>query len=456
MTATFDLHDQAYDVWRDAGAERDTLVHVDAHHDAAHAPAWGAIDIGNYVRAAIRDGLIGSVRWIVPDPMWTHAATRRILHRELAGIADRRIDAQPSGARATVEGIDVWMGPLARMPAAPDRVLLDIDIDYLLTARYERHRTAEPLAVPWCWPEDLVSRLRTSGLVPSITTIATSVTGGFTPLRWAHLAREIAARLDGVASPGLLACCAALRAAADLRDAAQAPRAVEACRTAVAACPMEPSGHFHLAEILQASGRLDEARVAYRRAWELDPSYAHPFRSRGPYLYRRKRWREAEAAYREALALDPEDAHAQLGRAMVAIRQGRPADARDLAERSLAIHPGAVDAWRTLGEARAALGERRAAIQAYEHALALSLAGAPPLRGPWSTNRDRHLVDPRHWSDHAAAGDLHAALGDLDAAIAHYRIASAGAPAVRRLRRRLAVLQARRRLGRAFGAMLPS
>jgi hypothetical protein len=109
-----------------------------------------------------------------------------------------------------------------------------------------------------------------------------------------------------------------------------------------------------------------------------------------------------------------------------------------------------------VGEARAALGEPRAAIEAYERAMALSLRGAVPLGGPWSSNPERRLVDPGHWSDHAAAGDLRAGLGDLDAAIAHYTIAAAGAPEDRRVRRRLARLEERRRLGRAFGGVLPS
>ena len=155
-------------------------------------------------------------------------------------------------------------------------------------------------------------------------------------------------------------------------------------------------------------------------------------------MYRRKRLLDAETAFRQALALDPDDAHAHAGLAMVAFAQGRPEEARDLAERSRAADPGLVDAWRTLAAARAQLGQPGAAIEAYEHAMALSLRGAPPLGGPWSSNPDRRLVDPRHWADHAAVAGLHAALGADDAAAAHSRIAAAGG------------------LGRAFGGMLPS
>ena len=460
MTDIFDLHDRAYYIWRDAGVRRAVLVHLDAHHDGSPAADWEPVNIGNYVRAAIREDLVAAVFWIVPDPMWNDAATRAICVDELAHIRDGAVagDAgEPrAGARATIEGADVWMGPLADMPAVTRPVLLDVDVDYLLTTQYEKDRTAEPLAIPWCWPEDLVVRLRSAGIVPHLTTIATSVTGGFAQIRWSHLAREIAARLDEAPPARLMSCFAALRHAAELGDGGDGAGAVTACRAAVTACPADAAAHFHLASALQSTGQMDEARAAYRRARQLDPFYAHPFRTRGPYLYRRRRFREAAAAYREALALAPDDSHAVLGLAMVALAQGRPAEARGLAEQALLVHPDAVDGWRTLGRARRLLGDREGAIQAYDRALSLALKGGTGLQGPWASNPERRLIDPRHWADHAAAGELHAGLGALDAAIAHFRIVSAAVPDAARWQRRLAALEARRQIGRAFGGVLPS
>lgn len=426
MTAVFDLHDQAYHAWRDANVRNEVLVHVDAHHDAAPSEPWAAVDIGNYVRAAIRDGMIAAARWVVPDPMWRDAPTRAILMGELRHIGGGPVDEHHHGARATVEGVDLWMGPLASMPVQARRVLLNVDIDYFVTATYEDGQSAEPLAVPWCWPRDLDGRLRSMGLQPLITTIATSVTGGFTPLRWAHLAREMAARLDCTTSAPTLACFSALEEAACRRERGEAAGALGVCRAAASEHPGEAAAHFHAAEMLQDLGRLDEARAAYWQAVAIDPSYAHPFRSRGPYLYRRKRLPEADAAYRNALALDPDDPHAEAGLAMVALALGRPVDACGLAARALRADSALVDAWRTLARARAQLGEVMAAIEAYERALALSLHGAPPLGGPWSSNPDRRLVDPRHWQDHAAVAGLHARVGAMAAAAAHQRIAAAG------------------------------
>ncbi len=423
MTTTFDLHDQAYYLWRQAGARREVLVHVDAHHDAAHVPSWGAIDIGNYVRAAIRAQMVAEIRWVVPDPMWRDETSRRVLLDEFAHISSAGLRNDSTGAASEIEGVECWMGPLAGMPAVPPGVLLDIDVDFLLTARFEDGRSADPLSVPWCWPEELVSRLGASGIQAKLITVATSVTGGFTPLRWAHLAREIASRLDGSSSPAMLACFGLLR---DAARAASAAGALETCRAAVAACPDEAAALFHLAGMLQAAKELDAARSAYRRARELDPSYAHPFRTAGPVLLRRHRLVEAEAAYRDGLALDPDDPDARLGLAMVALRQGRVTQARDLAEQCVAANPGAVDGWRTLARAQAALGQPRLAVRACDRALGLALRGVAPIGGPWLSNPERRLVDPEHWADHAAAAELHAVLGDQAAAAAHRRIAEAG------------------------------
>lgn len=375
MTFTFDLHDGAFYAWRDAGVRRGVLVHVDAHHDATADPAWKAIDIGNFVGAAVREGLVESVYWVVPDPMWKDPDTRAILEREVENLEIR-----------------VWLGPLDRLPPQRTPILLDIDVDYLLTSRYEAGRSAEPLDAPWCAPERLVERIRETGITRGITTVAMSVTGGFTPLRWAHLAHQIAALLDGRPMPPC--------------DAAQA--------------------HAR-ALMLQADGRLGEARAAHRQARELDPFYAHPFATRGPYLYRRGRLEEAAVAYESALALDPADPHAQLGLAMIALRHSRFHDARRLAESSLASNAEAIDGWRVLGEAAARTGDAVTAIRAYERALRLALHGAVGLRGPWSSNPARQLIDPRHWDDHAALAALHDAAGAREAAATHRRMAAAGA-----------------------------
>jgi Flp pilus assembly protein TadD len=411
MTLTFDLHDEAYYAWRAAGVRGAVLVHVDAHHDAAVEPEWKTVDAGNYVRAAIRDGIVADVRWAVPDPIWDDESSRAIVLSEAEAIA---------GA-----GVPLSVGPLETVAPRETEVLLDIDADYLFTAAYEQRRSAPPLDLPWCWPDALAERLTALRLRPRMTTIATSVTGGFTPYQWTHLAREMALRLDGSDSAAL-ACFDRLRAAARLRHEGRIAEAVDVCRSAADACPGEAAALVHLAHGLAALGRTDEAREMFARGVALDPGYAHAFRTRGPYLLRRGRYDEAEAAFREAFLTSADDGHAFAGLALVALARGDYAQALDWSRRAIEAGAASLDAWRAAGASSRALGDAHGAIRAYEQALLLGLRGAAPMRGPWAANPEGRLIDPAHWDDHAALADLYELAGDPQAASVHRRMARAG------------------------------
>lgn len=456
MTAIFDLHDAAYYHWRDLGIRAASLVHVDAHHDTAVSPASWPIDIGNYVRAALRHGVVGQVWWIVPEPLWASPSSRRMLLRDVRSIADGATTDSANEIAASVEGAPFRVRPGSAMPSPDGPLLLDIDVDYCLTAAVRRDGSTEPLAVPWCWPDTLADAVRPLHERAHATTIASSVTGGFTPLGWAHLARELDARLGGESSSEFLRASALLREAAVRRAGGDSTGAIAICRRAVDVCPLEPAGHLWLSEALLEAGKPEDAREAFARARTLDPFYAHPFRTRGPWLLARKRYDEAESAYRAAMATDPYDSAALTGLATVLLKRRRIAEAAALAAAAVERAPDSVDAWRALSLARARERALPVAIAARQRALSLSLAGAPSVRGPWTTNPERRLVDPMHWGDHAALGDLHARRGDVDAAVAHYRIACAGAPDERRLHRRLSTLERRRALGRPARGVLPS
>lgn len=460
MTRIFDLHDTAYYVWRDAGIRAATLVHVDAHHDIERAREDGAIDIGNFIRAAIRDGIVAAVSWVVPEPMWHDPRTRRWLWRELAYARADTPRIAGDTLLTAFDGVPVWVGTLDALPAAAGPVLLDVDIDFMLSAARHPKVSQWPLPVPWCWPEELAGRLRARHLQPACVTIATSVTGGFTPLRWQHLGRDLAMRLEGGGEPARLRAFDAIAEAARAREAGRPPdreAADAACRRAIAECPEEPAAHFHHAELLQSRGEIAAARDAFDRARALDPSYRHPFRTRGAWFLRRERLREAGEAFGSALALDPDDPYAQIGLAMIALRSGDAREARRLAERGVAEVDSA-DGWRTLARAAARLGDRARALDAYARAMKLTLHGAVPFTGPWAANLERRLVDPWHWRDHAEVAALHVANGEIEAAIAHLRIAAAAAPRMRWLPLRLAALHARRgewrRAARAVGQSL--
>lgn len=322
--ATFDLHDGAYHAWRESGVRAATLVHVDAHHDATPAPDGAPIDIGNFVGVALAAGIVGRVHWVVPEPLWQSPSGRRFVLDELDRLDDPRITA----------------GPLASIQPAAGPLLLDIDVDYLALAD-PRRKGAEEL--PWCWPEDLTAALSRTGIDPQLTTIASSVTGGFTPLRWKHLSVETAARLAGDADADRLASFARLREGGVARSEGRLDAAIAAGRAAVELRADEPAGHYHLAVDLLAAGRQDEARGSFARTLVRDPQYRTPFRTRAPSHLRHGRWADAREACESALALDPEDPYARYGLGLVALHEGRAGEARRALEATVAADPASIE-----------------------------------------------------------------------------------------------------------------
>lgn len=374
MTHLFDLHDEAYYVWRDLGVRGAELVHVDGHHDAEAAVPSGLVGIGNYVRAAFDHGLVAHVHWVVPEQMWRDDDRRALLYRVLE-------EAAP---------VPITVGPAAALPLIHTPVLLDVDVDYFFTIAYGRDTVAARLAEPASSPADLATTLNELCPRRIVTTIAMSVTGCFTPFEWKHLGDETAAALeDRKPDPGVAQAAAAYRAALNL----------------------------------QSHDDIGHARQLFARAAAIDAGYRHPFRTPG-HVYRHiGRPQEAEQCFTRSLALDPSDDWAQLGLAMLDAADGRPAQAlARLPKRP--PEPGALDWWRTRGGVLAALGEMRGAIECYTRALSLALAGAVPLHMRTS-NRDRRLVDPRHWDDHAALAGLYRQTGDARLARVHEAMAQA-------------------------------
>ncbi len=87
-------------------------------------------------------------------------------------------------------------------------------------------------------------------------------------------------------------------------------RAAASARRAMELRPDDPALHFWNAEALSLAGTdpetLDEAEAGYRRASELDPTFAAPFRGLGALAERRGDPDAAAAAYERYLALDPD------------------------------------------------------------------------------------------------------------------------------------------------------
>jgi tetratricopeptide (TPR) repeat protein len=449
-------HDQALHEWRRAGVGRRTLVHVDAHHDMWWVEPDAPVTIANFICAALREDLAGDVFWVVPDATLGSRACRaavRTFLQKIAGSYPRPrapIVEGPSSLRVGVLGRRVTACALASVPRFDDPVLLDIDTDYLVIPEVTYGATDRHGASPWCWPEDLVRCLADRGIESACTTIAYSVEGGFTPLEWKYLGDEVAARLGNRERSSLPAYASLRRAAeAGLRgERAAEERALtqSAEQGGAGAAPW-----FRLARLLASVGRVPEAREAYRRALDLDPSYRTPYAGRGFVHLGDGQLLHARTEFERLLVLDETNAFAWLGLGQLLARRGAWAGAEEALRVALDADETLLDGHRELGRVLTAQGRTRAAIAAYERSLALALRGSRPVTGPFLTVSGRpRVLDPDHSKTHAALARLYHRSGATARATQGFEMSIAGGYDGAALRSRLAGLYLHQRaVGRA-------
>jgi tetratricopeptide (TPR) repeat protein len=458
-------HDAAWHHWRAAGVTGRTLVHVDAHHDMWWVADPDDLTIANFLALAISAGTVERVFWVVPDPAWASRqgvdAIARHVRRVARGYPDAGpVHATPHAITTTLLGTSVVACPLAALPHFDHDVLLDIDIDYLLIPQVSGPKRDRHRPLPWCWPNELVQRLGASGITSDLVTIAYSVDGGYTPLKWKHLGDELRDRLT--APEGSTRGWDLLRQAAEFEAAGAVAAATGAATEAAREVPDSAAPHFALARL--STRRRADPRQHYRTAVRLDPSYRTPYAGAGfPCLWDGD-LADAEREFRGVLDLDPEDPFAALGMAQLEIARRQWAPAAAWIDAALADPRCEVDGQRALGAMMAAQGRTREAIAAYEGSLLASLHGREPIGRPLVSDQSRNrLPDPEHGVIHARLSVLYAELGNLDRAINGYRIAIVGGNDRPALRARLAwwlwrggdwrgaLVEAGRAVARVFG-----
>lgn len=431
----FENHDEAYHIWRRAGLTGKTLVHLDAHHDMAWLESRDELHIGNYVCQAIKDGIVADVFWIVPDPTWTSAPSRKHLYRVVKRLTKtypaKRSRVHVGVDRMTTELMDiqVTIGPLAALPRQATDVLLDIDTDFMLIPIMSAIVSDADVERPWIWPDEVVPRLRAADIAPAVTTIAYSVDGGYTSLHWKYLGAALAAELGAPShdTTRLRSGFGHLREAAAAASRGDLETAEIACKRAEACLPGDAAPVYNLARWYAKSKRVLEARALYSAARDLDSSYATAYNNRGPWYLYGHQVADAEREYAFALDLNPTDPYAQFGLAQVAAARTGWREAEALLRSALATNPDFIDATRLLGDVLAELGRDDEAAAAYRQSLRLALGGVMPLRQPNVSAAS--MTGPRdldHGRIHARLARLDERQGRLAEAAAGYRMGIAG------------------------------
>ena len=328
-----ELHDAALGVWHEAGVEDRILVHLDAHHDMWWIDDERSTTAANFLCPAIARGMFREIYWVVPDGAFHTDTARRALHRQITSMlrlhptGSRIVNSGTASITAEIQGRPLTICTADTLPKIPDAVVLDIDVDYLVIPQVSHNRADIHSDPPWRWPAEVVARLERADVRASVVTIAYSVEGCYTPLRWKYFGDELAARLCDQAGSGLIEGFERMRDGVTALEDANTDRAQEHYLEAARLLPGCAAPEHHLALLHLRRGDPQSAQFHSARARQIDPSYATGFATLGPHFFWQGRHAEAHAEFQDALILNPLDPHAAVGMAWIAAAlRNTPAD----------------------------------------------------------------------------------------------------------------------------------
>ena len=313
-------HDQALKIWKKKGVEGLDLVHLDAHIDFAEYQArpphealqeaksvedlkrqleiglaFGSyekdfnrqMNIGNYIYAAMRDGVVKNFWWVVPGGKQEFKKSQKIIKDIIKGIVGKNtICINNCSVYANYKSAVINVTYLNALPIFRQDVLLDIDVDYLTMPSLLQADPKENIGklFPWITPQYLVQQLKEKICSPRMLTIAYSVSGGFTPMKYRYFGDEIAFRFS--------------------------PRQFR-----------QRYKHSLRAARYFESFCLNQQRKDYLHACRIDHYYRSADNNPGPLYLLKEKYRAAEKEFKRILKVDPLNPACLIGLADIALQR---------------------------------------------------------------------------------------------------------------------------------------
>ena len=428
-------HDEAYYIWKEANVKQRILIHIDAHNDMWWIEKDPMITIANFICPALKEDLVKEMFWVVPDKTWETAKTREKILRHLKEISKsypggpHPVKVRKEQISTVVLGKPFTVCSLSSLPRINESVLLDIDIDYLVIPYVSYRENDKHTDLPWCWPDELLTRLNERNVSSDLITIAYSVEGGYTPLKWKYLGDELAARLkNDSASKSFLRGMELIKEGSILTQMGNLDSAEKKYHEAVNLLPNSAAPSYHLAELYAKKDQKSDAQQFYKQVLSMDPTYRTAYNNAGPIHYSNKNFLEAEKEYRKILLLDPQDAYAYFGLGQIAYFKKKWDESEALLKKSLELNEHLTDAYRALADIYVKQKQYEKAIVFYERSIKLALEGYKPLNDAsiFTCTGNNHKKDLDHCRIHAKLASLYAKKGNITEAINGYRISIAG------------------------------
>jgi Tfp pilus assembly protein PilF len=429
-------HDKAYQGWKEHGVRDRVLVHVDAHIDFGWIPEMDLdeigsdgndlnriskegpllnpylksrnkmLNIGNYICPAIRDGMVKKFYWVVPEASFRSAQGLRHIIKQLKQLlrikryAGGKLSRNVDHLSCRILDTEVIVCSLENLERIEEPVLLDIDVDFMLTERI--WDDLNPQRRPWIFPEELYEKLSSKICDIDLLTIAYSVEGGFTPLRFKYLGDELRSFFEGGLSPDRRRMMDCKIKALLFEKEKKCEPAIVAYEQALGIDESDASVYFNLS-VLHLDKSSEKAGYFYNQALARDSSYATAYNNYGILYLRYNRLKKARSEYKKFLGLNKDNSavlnglghislarrhytrareffdrclaadknypEARLGKGIVSFKQNRLREAQELFVDLKKDHPDEAEVYWWLGCIAQKKGEAPLAIENYKRAV---------------------------------------------------------------------------------------
>lgn len=365
--ALIEDHHEALDIWRQKGFKNLTLVHIDAHIDflphrlkplsksldqvikksssitelkkaieknlvfSNHAEAFGRqTSVGNFIYAAMCEGIVKDFYWVIPGGPKEFKASHRNIDNILNNLKKNGLlklkKVHRNYISALLMGNKFVVSTMENLPKMNNRVLLDIDTDFLVVDSLLHADATQMISKrsKCIEPQKLVFYIQKKIKSPAFTTIAYSTNGGYTPMKYRYLADEVAYCL--------------------------APEKFKHVYKRKA----EASSCF---DIFEASGN----KQFYKKAARLEPAYRARDNNYGPLYLRLNRFDNAQEEFLKILKADSDNYYALLGLGNVYLKKKDYSRSGKFFKLSLKIKEDLPEAKVGLAKVKFALGKLKAA-----------------------------------------------------------------------------------------------
>jgi len=407
-------HDEALKIWREKKIKGFDLVHIDAHVDfefyTAKSPAQALneaksveelkksleyglafrryendfskqTNIGNYIFPAMQEGLVKDFYWVIPGGLKEFKQSLKMI-KEMLEVFSRQDPyarhtlgcAQKEGMISTgLLGRKFVICVLEKLPILAQKVLLDIDTDFLVVDSLLNADAVKNIGErkPWIFPKDLTGILKTKIIRPEIITIAYSVNGGFTPMKYKYLGDAIA---NGFSPKHFAGIFKRHAQAAKCFDFFQLKGGKEYYQSAIKLNPTYCAADNNYGPLYLRLGKLAQAKGEFENILKVDPKNPFALAGLGEIYLQRKVFSKAKQYFSYALKQKDNLGLALFGLAQVEFRLNNFKVAEGLFVRYRSLKPLEPQSYYFVGRIYEQKRNFKKAIAEYQHALRLGLS----------------------------------------------------------------------------------